>query len=156
MESFLTDRSTTLAINSKITGFFSVTMGIPQGSPISPILYFFYNADLLEICKRPGTTTSAMGFIDDVNILAYSTSTEENVKTLERLHKQCEAWACRHGSTFTLKKYKLIHLAKNPKKFNMAATITIAKETMAPKADIRVLGVQIDTKLRWGPHIKKM
>ena len=97
-----------------------------------------------------------MGFIGDVSILAYGTSTKENVKTLERLHKQCEAWARRHGSTFTPKKYELIHPATNPGKFDMAATITIGGERKPPKPDIRVLGIQIDTKLCWEPHIKKI
>lgn len=156
MGSFLTDCRTTLAINQKAIDFFAVSAGIPQGSLISPILYLYYNADLLEICERPGTTTSALSFIDDVNILAYGTSTEENLKTLERVHTQCEAWACRHGSTFTPKKYELTHLAQNSGRFDMAATITIGGETKTPKADIRMLGIQIDTKLRWKPHVKKI
>lgn len=154
--SFLEDRHTTLAINHRATESFKVTTGIPQCSPISPILYLYYNADLLDICERPGEPTSAFGFIDDINILAYGTSTEGNIEVPERLHSKCERWARRHGSTFAPKKYEIIHLARNTKKFNMAATITIDGETRTPKADIRVLGVQIDTKLKWGPHIKKI
>ena len=73
VKSFLVGRRTTLAINQKATDFFPVSVGIPQGSPISPILYLYYNADLFEICERPGTATSALDFIDDVNILAYGT-----------------------------------------------------------------------------------
>lgn len=111
VESFLINCNTTLALNCKTTGFFPAIIKIPQGSPISPMLYLFYNANLFKICKRPGTATSALGFIDNVNILAYNTSTEENLKILERLHNQCQRWACRHGSTFAPKKYKLIHLA---------------------------------------------
>lgn len=65
--SFLEDRHTTLAINHRATESFKVTTGIPQGSPISPILYLYYNADLLDICERPGEPTSAFGFIVDIN-----------------------------------------------------------------------------------------
>lgn len=54
------------------------------------------------------------------------------------------------------KEYELTHLVRNPKKNNMAATIIIRAETEAPKTHIRVLGIQIDTKLRWGPQIKKI
>ena len=129
--------------------------GIPQGSPLSSILYLFYNADLLEICERPGTNTSAIGFVDDANILAYGKSTEENCKTLESIHRQCEKWASRHGSLFAPTKYELIHLSRNPKRFNMAASINIASTEIEPKTDIRVLGLQIDTKLKWGPHVRK-
>lgn len=50
----------------------------------------------------------------------------------------------------------MTHLARNPKRMNMAATTTIRTKTEARKAHIRVLGIQIDTKLRWGPQIKKI
>lgn len=40
--------------------------------------------------------TSMLCFVDDVNVLAYRTSNEENCKTLEILHKKLERWASRH------------------------------------------------------------
>ena len=156
VDSFLNERSTTLAIHSRVTDIFEVRTGIPQGSPISPILYLFYNADLLDICERPGTNTSAIGFVDDINVLAYGKSTEENCKTLEEIHKKCERWAIRHGSVFAPKKYELIHLSRNPKKFNMTAVVKIENSIIKPKTDIRILGLRIDTKLKWGPHIRKI
>ena len=156
VDSFLNGRSTTLAIHSRVTGIFEVRTGIPQGSPISPILYLFYNADLLDICERPGTNTSALGFVDDINVLAYGKSTEENCKMLEEIHKKCEKWAIRHGSVFAPKKYELIHLSRNPKKFNMSTVVRIENSIIEPKTDIRILGLRIDTKLKWGPHVRKI
>ena len=88
-------------------------------------------------------------------MLAYGKSTEENCRTLERIHRKCELWATRHGSVFAPDKYELIHLSRNPKKFNMTATIQIETNLIEPKTDIRVLGLQIDTKLKWGAHIRK-
>lgn len=38
----------------------------------------------------------------------------------------------------------------------MAARINILGEIKFFKANIRILGIQINTKLRWGPHIKKI
>lgn len=38
----------------------------------------------------------------------------------------------------------------------MAIAITIERETRLSKFDIRVLGVQIDIKLKWGSHVKKI
>jgi hypothetical protein len=37
--------------------------GIPQGSPLSPILYIFYNANLVE--QPIDKTKGALGFVDD-------------------------------------------------------------------------------------------
>jgi hypothetical protein len=39
--------------------------GIPQGSPLSPILYVFYNANLVQ--GRISTSEGSIGFIDDYN-----------------------------------------------------------------------------------------
>lgn len=38
----------------------------------------------------------------------------------------------------------------------MVVEITISGETKAPKPDIRILSVQVDTKLKWGSHVKKV
>lgn len=38
----------------------------------------------------------------------------------------------------------------------MSACIKIGDREINAKPDIRILGVQIDTKLKWGPHIKKV
>jgi exonuclease III len=156
VNSFLQDRKTTLAVNRRTTGLFPVQTGTPQGSPLSPILYLFYNADLLEMCDRPGINTGSLGYADDVNILAYGKSTDENCRNLERVHRLCERWAARHGSVFAPAKYELIHFTRNPKKFDMTATIRIGSDIIQPKTDIRVLGVQIDTRLKWGPHVRKV
>ena len=67
-----------------------VSVGIPQESSISPILYLFYNADLLKSCKSLRLRISTTGFVDDVNILTYSESTEQNYKKLAEIYIECQ------------------------------------------------------------------
>ena len=155
-DSFLKERETTLTINQRTTNAFPLSIGIPQGSPLSPILYLFYNADLLDICNRPSTNAAGIGFVDDVNILTYGKSTEENCKTLKEIHENCERWAKRHGSVFAPHKYELIHLAKNPKKFNLEASFTVNGKLLNVTKSVRVLGVYIDTRLNWSAHYKEI
>ena len=154
-ESFLEGRSTSITIGNKTSGVFAVDIGIPQGSPISPILFLFFNAPLIEDCTNSGLKVQAGGFVDDTHLMAYGTSTESNCRTLERAHMICQKWATKHGASFAPKKYELIHLTRSPKKFHMGAEVDLSQHQIHPKAQLKTLGIWIDGKLRWGPHIKE-
>jgi hypothetical protein len=127
---------------------FSMQTETSQGSSLSSILYLFYNADLLKMCDRLEINTSSLRYADDANILTYEKSTNENCRNLERVHKLCEKWAIRHEFVFASTKYELIHFIRNSKKFDMTITIKIESNIIQSKTDIRVLGVQIDTRLK--------
>jgi len=51
VQAFMKDRSTSLVIQGYKTPTFSIDAGVPQGSPLSPILFLLYNSALLEICN---------------------------------------------------------------------------------------------------------
>ena len=158
MADFLKNRETEIRLGEFTLKSSRVDTGIPQGLRMSPILYLFYNVDLLDICENITLRTSGSGFIDDVNILTHSKSTEQNCKNLERIHLACEEWAIRHGSSFNIKKYDLIHFSRSPKRFNMKASINIttanANVEVLPKIEVRILGVYLDPALRWKPHLR--
>jgi hypothetical protein len=92
--------------------------------------------------------------VDDVNILTYGNSTERNCETLSEIHRNCVKWADTHGAKFAPEKYEVLHLTRARSKFNLKATPTLEGVRIDVKTHIRLLGVQIDTKLKWGPHIR--
>ena len=69
--SILTERSTTLVLQEgTVGGMVPVDTGIPQGSPLSGILYLFYNAELIDhIHKKFASKALVIGYIDDIAIL---------------------------------------------------------------------------------------
>ena len=110
--SFMSDRWTTLDFNGQESQAFPVKTGIPQGSPLSPILFLFYNAELLECCTNPLRGVGCLGFVDDVTLIAWGSSTEDNCKQLTDAHSQCDWWAKRHGAQFAPEKYELMHFTR--------------------------------------------
>jgi hypothetical protein len=156
IRAFMTGRRTTLVIQGSETKAFPVPLGVPQGSPLSPILFLFYNSELLDLCQRPKEGLSAIGFADDVNMLAYGRSTESNCRILEAGHLRCLGWARRHGMRFAPTKYELIHFTRSRSLFNLRASVYLDGTEKQPSPDIRVLGVWLDTKLRWSAHLRKV
>jgi hypothetical protein len=144
----------TLCVPGYNTDAFSMHTGIPQGSPLLPILFLFYNANLVEICNHPTLPASGTGFVDNVNALAFSKSTEENCRTLQTVHEQCLESARRHGASLAPEKYFLVHFTKVRKKHNSACPLILPTSTIHPSPSARVLGVRLDKKLSWQPHLQ--
>ena len=119
-----------------------------QGSLLSPILFLFYNAPLLEAVHQPELPVLPLGFADDVNLLSYGTSTAATCANLELAHKQCLEWARTHGMRFAISKYTLMHLTRR-KGFDMQAPVRLQGTMVQPDQVVRILGLQVDSKLRW-------
>ena len=63
--SFLSDRTTRMRFNGITTDLIPTPTGIPQGSPLSPILYVLYNTELLYIPSKRRKQLR-LRFIDDI------------------------------------------------------------------------------------------
>jgi hypothetical protein len=153
---FLSSRTTTLVIQNKETEPFPIEYGVPQGSPLSPTLFALYVSELLEICNQRKKRLSAIGFADDTHILTYGTSTTINCRTLEQAHERYLAWAARHAMCFAPNKYELTHFTCSRKRFDLQAGAKFGSISKAPSPDVRVLGVWLNTKLRWTAHAREL
>ena len=88
-----------------------VLAGVPQGSPLSPILFILYIASLYEaLARQPGIVVC--GFADDTNLLAFGRTDAETTLQLERAWGICETWAKTRGMQFEPAKSELIHFTK--------------------------------------------
>lgn len=155
IDSFLSDRRTAIRLGGFTSSEEAIQVGIPQGSPISPILYLFYNADLVKECVKPTLNTSTTAFVDDTTILTYSRSTERNCRNLERVHEICNKWSRTHGSKFNVSKYSLLHFSKQ-RRDDLHKGISIGGMEIQPKPQMKMLGVILDTKLSGKAHLKSI
>lgn len=112
IQSFIGSRETNLKLLEFTLVGYKIWTGIPQGSPLSPILYLFYNADLLEVTTDTSFDAMSFGYIDDVAITVIGNCGARNIEVLKRLHDRAQVWAHRHSSIFNPTKYQLIHFSQ--------------------------------------------
>ncbi len=85
--SFLTDRETSLTLGRITSRLEPAETGISQGSPVSSILFLFFNAFLIERYAEAKLKLQVEGFVDDIYLLAYGKSTEANCENLKKAHE---------------------------------------------------------------------
>ena len=153
--SFLSNRHTSIAIDGYCSAEYEINTGIPQGSPLSPILYLFYNADLIDACNHEADTIST-GYIDDVAILAWGKTTEQTCETLSKTLEKARQWASTHASVFAPNKFQLVHFTRAHKRMDTKRTIQTQWGEIEPKATCKYLGLTMDSKLRWKEHVEEI
>lgn len=149
----LRDRSTILKLQEYTAPSVPIETGSPQRSPLSLMLYLFYNADLIKACRTGDS--EAVGYVDDAFILATGPSAAKNCKTLKAIHRKAEDWARKHGSQFAPAEYELVHFTRDP---SLSTTHALRLPNAAIKASrsCRYLGIHMDSRLRWDHHREAM
>jgi hypothetical protein len=151
--SFLSGRTVRLSFEGAESEPRPLQAGVPQGSPLSPILFILYIASLYEmLSKHRGLTV--VGFADDTNLLTSSFDAAINVRQLEAAYRTCERWAVTRGMEFAPQKSELIHFTRAHKP--VKHPIRLADAAVEPVEEARFLGVWLDRKLGWKAHLKRV
>jgi hypothetical protein len=152
--SFLKNRHTRIMIDGHKSGEYETATGIPQGSPLSPILYLFYNADLIETCNREHNTI-ATGYIDDIAILRWGDTTEEICDGLSTTLGLAKQWASKHASIFAPEKFQHTHHTRR-RHMDTTKSVLIDGGSITPRRTSRYLGLTMDEELKWNIHIQEI
>ncbi len=95
LQSYLQDRKADLSFDGQTTSF-TVSSGVPQGSPLSPILFILFLTPLYKALE-PLAGKLTIGFADDTNFLAFAKDQETCIQTLEKAWEIASQWALNWG-----------------------------------------------------------
>ena len=110
---FMAERSVTLAINGEDHCIQDVRTGLPQGSPISPLLFAVYMSSVHSYIGNAGGGVRDLFFVDDDLWLATGGSVQEVSKKLERAGKRAIEWGKKVAVEFEDKKTEAMLFSRN-------------------------------------------
>lgn len=153
VKAFCGNRSATLVINGQETDNKELeNPGLPQGSPLSPILFLFYNADLVQ--QAINNQGGSIAFVDDYTAWTIGSSAAENKTNLDRIIDKALAWEKRSGATFEGDKTAFIHFTRTKSRADNVS-LWVKGQEVKPSNQIKLLGVIFDTQLRFKEHITR-
>ncbi|KAI3532110.1 hypothetical protein CABS01_16761 [Colletotrichum abscissum] len=125
--------------------------GLPQGLPPSPVLLLFSNADLVQ--HQIDENGGALAFVDDYTAWVTGRSREANREGIQNIIDRALEWERRSGATFETDKTAIIHFTRNWRLPADSTSFVMKGDTVRAKDHVKVLGVTMDTKLRFEKHI---
>jgi hypothetical protein len=84
VKAFCSERTVTIQINRQGSKVQSLPQaGLPQGSPLSPILFLFFNADLVQ--RQINSRGGAITFVDDFTAWVTGLTAQSNQEGIKAI-----------------------------------------------------------------------
>jgi len=155
IQSFLTTRKIALAYPGSPRRSHEVDKGIPQGSPLSPLLFIIYVRSLHPTGNMQEVFTSS--YVDDFQITVASNTWERNARLLEDQANLIVARAQELGLSFSIAKTELMHWRKRREGGPRSdSAVRIQGHTVEPAGTlVRWLGYWLSDNGETTPHFNK-
>ncbi len=157
-QSFLSGRTASISIDGETSQPRELHCGLPQGSPVSPILFLLYIQPALNLPLNPGCRARYC-YADDINFLAAARTMEGCRLLLQAIVDEVWEWGQPNGVHFSEMKTELQYFTPGKRRHQTAGSIQAGGHQIMPKPDkgpdstTRWLGVHFDQHLTFAQHI---
>lgn len=135
--------------------------GIPQGSPMSPILFFIFASPMLETLNdtlkyKLGKELTIASYVDDTYLLVTSSSYKNNMFLLNDYFKIILDWADENEVAFEPSKHELLHFEKPRARGHCQMPLKVGTLEIKPSPKMKILGIVVDSRLTWEDQVTEV
>ena len=144
----MSNRKQRVRVGSSISKWLEVLLGVPQGSVLGPILFNVFINDLLfsvlecDVCN----------FADDNTLFSCKPDLNDVLENLRSDISLVSNWFNCNGMVANPEKFQMIILGADSSNISIQTDFA----TIKPSKEVTLLGVAIDDKLSFYPHIKEV
>lgn len=151
-KSYLTNRKQVVKIGEMESNPETVTYGIPQGSIIGPLLFLIHINGVHQIGLRGDLSLYA----DDTCIFYYGNSIDSIISEAQSDLDVLNVWFQQNLLTINATKTNYMVFAAKNKKIGNHITLKINDQQINKVNEEKYLGLILDSKMTWLPHIQKI
>ena len=152
--SYLANRAQYVNFNGQTSDFATITTGVPQGSILGPLLFLIYINDISKASPYLQTLSYADDTTFSINI--DSSIDPNNISEIINTElTKIDDWLTVNKLSLNIDKTKYMIFSK-PGKTILNVTPCIRQIPIEQVTEFNFLGVLIDNKLTWKPHISKI
>ncbi|KAE8227957.1 hypothetical protein CF326_g7128 [Tilletia indica] len=159
--SFLLERQASMRLDGEEGEMRGVEVGIPQGSPVSPILYILFVAPLHRLFGPAATDRDLrlvrlISYVDDNLLYVASVNAERNCAILQKAYDEANKWAVENGLLYDAEKKDFMEFVDPPTASSVTGRIVLRDgtvEAVEKLSSFRWLGVHFDSQLRFKQHV---
>ena len=156
----MTDRKVQLVIDGHNSKERDIETRIPQGSPVSPILFLIYISGVFNKVSEASSLVTSLSFVDDLGFIASGNSVKEVVKTLEEVACTVPEWGTLNAVTYDIAKTEAVLFSKSHRqrlsKQLRETKLKVGNERISfNKEATRWLGIWLDSQLKITSHINE-
>jgi hypothetical protein len=119
---------------------------------LSPILFLFFNADLVQ--RHIDSHGGAIAFVDDFTAWVTGPTAQSNRQGIEAIINDALDWERRSGATFEADKTAIIHFTRKSYR-SESEPFDIKGQEIRPKNHVKILGVIMDAKIKFKEHVAR-
>lgn len=145
--SYLADRSFYVVVNGFRSEDYEISSGVPQGSHLGPILFVIFVNDI-SACFVHSTPFLFADDLKFASVIESSRDVQNLQSDVDALFEWCTA------NCMDLNTKKCLHIKVTRKIKSIPSSYSINNETLTESRHVKDLGVFIDSKLTFIPHME--
>ena len=142
ISSYLSNRKQRVVVGGGSSEYLELTVGVPQGSILGPLLFLIFINDLPESIS----SVNFILFADDTTMTIRAEETEELVGGMREAQLRAKDWF--NNNELVLNEEKTNLMAFSLRGCNMGELMTCS--------EVKFLGIHLDPTLKWNTHIDNL
>ena len=156
IRAFLADRRGRVRWNVQEGRWKIFKQGVPQGSPLSPLLFLLFIRTLPRAVEEASPTTDPTAFADDLTLRNTHPDPQVAAQRMQVALTALEEWCRRNFITIAPEKTEALLITTHPRenKGKLRPPLSICGAPVEYKETVKILGVTIDSTLTLASHAR--